>query len=68
MRPTRLCALRAEGLKQDSAPLPDLALVLAARAGHWANVVLLQAARARLAEQQAAAAPPGAPPADVAAA
>lgn len=51
--------LCAEGLKQDSAPLPGLAT----RAGGAAIVALLQAARAQLAKQAAASVPPpSAPP------
>lgn len=49
---------KAEGLLQESAPLPDLALALAARADDGSIIALLQAARARLADQSAGPAEP----------
>lgn len=50
-----LRALRAEGLRQDAAPLPDLVCALAARADDAAIGAMLAAARAQLASQAAAA-------------
>lgn len=54
--------------QQESAPLPDLALALAARAGEEGIIALLRAALERLAQQARAAATPGAETAGAAAA